>query len=107
MGSTASAVRDRASVEHYEPPVYGLDEPLWVARDEETGCSGIGRVEAEAIGNLVSLVVTHETAATEDAEYVKLPGDVVEKTWTDGSRSRTADAADQGRGLIARLFERL
>lgn len=101
MATTASAVRDRARIEHYEPPVYGLDEPLWVARDEETGCSGLGRVEEEAIANLVSLVVAHETAAVEDGEYVKLPGKVVEKTWTDDS------GTDSGKGLLARLFERL
>lgn len=97
MDASPADVRERASVEHYEPPVYGLDEPLWVAHDEETGCSGVGKVEAEAVGNLVSLIVVHETAAADDAEYVKLPGQVREKTWT-GSGSE---------GIVGRLLGRL
>ena len=88
MSTSPDDVRRRASVEHYEPPVFGLDEPMWVATDEETGCSGVGRIEQEAVANLASLVATHETAAVDDAEYVKLPGAVREKTWADsGSES--------------------
>lgn len=97
MGSQARSIRDRASVEQYEPPVLGLDREMWVARDEETGCTGIGRVEDEAIGNLVSLVLTHETAAYVEEEYVKLPGQVMQKRWTDaGARKR--------RGIVERFF---
>lgn len=85
MDASVDAVRERATVEHYEPPVHGIQEPLWVATDETTGCSGVGKVEDEAIGNLLSLVATHETAAIDDTEYVKLPGSVREKTWTGES----------------------
>lgn len=98
MESDERAIRDRASVEQYEPPVFGIEREMWVARDEETGCMGIGRVEAEAIGNLISLIVTHESAAYEDQEYLKLPGEVMEKRWGDaGSRRR--------RGIVERFFD--
>lgn len=94
MDASPDAVRQRATVEHYEPPVRGIEEPLWIATDEETGCSGVGKIEAEAIGNLLSLVATHETAAVDDAEYMKFPGDVREKTWTGESE-----------GLVGRLLD--
>lgn len=95
MDASVDAVRERAAVEHYEPPVYGIEEPVWIATDEATGCSGVGKVEDEAIGNLLSLVATHETAAIDDAEYVKLPGSVREKTW-----------AGESDGLVGRLLEK-
>ncbi|GEM_PF-3336075 len=98
MGRDAQAVRERATVEQYEPPVFGIDRELWVAEDAETGCTGIGRVEDEAIGNLVSLVLTHESAAVDETEYLKLPGDVRKKRWSDvGARKR--------RGIVERLFD--
>lgn len=98
MGQEERTVRERATVERYEPPVFGIDRELWVAEDEETGCTGIGRVEDEAIGNLVSLVLTHESAAVDETEYLKLPGDVREKRWSDaGARKR--------RGIVERFFE--
>ena len=88
----AERVRERARVSHYEPPTFGLEDPIWVAEDEETGCAGVGRVEAEAIGNLIAVVDSHGEAAT---GYVKLPGQVVERTWEEGG------------GLLDRLRERL
>ncbi|SNZ18041.1 hypothetical protein SAMN06269185_3211 [Natronoarchaeum philippinense] len=96
MDATPAAVRERARVEHYEPPVYGIEEPLWLATDEETGCTGAGKIEAEAVGNLLSLVATHETAAVDDAEYMKFPGEVHKKTWTGDSE-----------GLLGRVLDRL
>jgi len=95
MDASAEAVRERAEIEHYEPPVYGIEEPLWIATDEATGCSGVGKIEEEAVGNLLSLVATHETAPVDDAEYMKFPGDVREKTWTGESD-----------GLVGRLLEK-
>lgn len=97
MGQEERAVRERATIQQYEPPVFGIDRELWVAEDAETGCTGIGRVEDEAVGNLVSLVLTHESAAVDDEEYLKLPGQVQEKRWSDaGARKR--------RGLVERFF---
>lgn len=73
-------VRARARVDRYEPPVYGLEEPMWVAEDDETSCVGVGRVEAEAVGNLLAVVATH---GEESDGYVKLPGTAVERTWQE------------------------
>lgn len=75
-----TAIRERAVVEQYEPPVYGLDEPMWVAEDDETGCVGMGRVRAEAVGNLVAVVESHGDT---EGSHVKVPGSVVERTWAD------------------------
>ncbi|WP_121821570.1 hypothetical protein [Halostella salina] len=86
------AVRERAEVTHVEPPVYGLDEALWSAEDPETDCVGYGRVEAEAVGNLVAVVVEHGDDSP--VGHVKLPGEVVERTWerdADGVLSRIGD----------------
>jgi hypothetical protein len=97
MRSEERAITERATVEQYEPPVFGIERDMWVAEDAETGCTGIGRVEQEALGNLVSLILTHESAAMDDGEYLKLPGQVREKRWSDaGARKR--------RGLVERFF---
>jgi hypothetical protein len=74
----AEAVRERATVSHYEPPVFGLEEPMWVAEDDENDCVGVGRVEAEAVGNLVAVVGAH---GHDHGGHVKLPGRVIERTW--------------------------
>jgi len=98
MGEEERAVRERAMVQQYEPPVFGIERDMWVAEDAETGCTGIGRVEDEAVGNLVSLVLTHESAAIDETEYLKLPGQVREKRWSNaGARKR--------RGIVERLFD--
>lgn len=78
----ADRVRDRARVDQYEPPVFGLEETLWVAEDDETGCVGVGRVRAEAVGNLVAVVDSH---GDREGSYVKIPGNVVDRTWEDRS----------------------
>jgi len=85
-------VRERAQVTHVEPPVYGLDEALWSAEDPETDCVGYGRVEAEAVGNLIAVVV--ERGGDSPVGHVKLPGEVVERRWerdADGLLSRLGD----------------
>jgi hypothetical protein len=73
-------VRERARVNRYEPPVYGLEDPMWVAEDEETDCVGVGRVEAEAVGNLLAVVDAH---GHESTGHVKLPGRAVERAWEE------------------------
>lgn len=90
-------VRERVRVTRYEPPVYDLDEPMWVAEDDETGCVGIGRVEAEAVGNLLALVDSH---GHRDGGHVKLPGRVVERSWQDVGKG------DVFEGLLDRLLDR-
>lgn len=87
----ADRVRERARVEQYEPPVFGLEEPMWVAEDDGTGCVGVGRVRAEAIGNLLAVV---ESYGHHERGHVKLPGTVVERTWDDRD------------GLLERLLDR-
>jgi len=85
-------VRERARVTHVEPPVHGLDEALWSAEDPETDCVGYGRVEAEAVGNLVAVVV--DRGGDSSVGHVKLPGEVVERTWerdAEGVLSRIVD----------------
>jgi len=96
----AEGVRQRAQVSHYEPPVYGLDEPMWVAEDDETGCAGVGRVEAEAVGNLVAAVDSH---GEQEGAYVKLPGRVVERRWDDGRGDDASGGGDGDGGLLDRL----
>lgn len=73
------AVRERAVVDRYEPPVYGLDRAMWVAEDPVTDCVGVGRVEAEAVGNLLAVVASHGEAGS----HLKMPGQVVERDWTE------------------------
>lgn len=58
---------------HWEPPVHGLDEPMWTARDPKTDCAGIGRVEAEAFGNLAAAVHRYEEEGSTTG-YTKYPG---------------------------------
>jgi len=66
-------LRDRTVTTHWEPPAHGLEEAMWTARDPETGCTGIGRVEAEAYGNLAAAVHQHEAEGS-SVGYTKYPG---------------------------------
>jgi hypothetical protein len=76
MTTNADTVRERAWVErHREADATGT-EPMWIAEDPVTECAGAGRVEAEAMGNLVAVVVEHETADA-DEPLLKTPGPVV------------------------------
>lgn len=77
MGSDPDDVRDRAWVEHREPPMDDLDESMWIAEDPVTECAGVGRVEAEAIGNLIAVVIEYEHRDESDPPLLKLPGSVV------------------------------
>ena len=68
------SLRDRAEIDRLEPPVHDLDEPMWTARDGATGCLGIGRVEAEAYGNLAAAVHHFEEEEGSSTGYTKYPG---------------------------------
>lgn len=84
-------IRERATVDLYEPPVYGLEEPMWIAEDDETGSAGVGRIRVEAEGNLAAVVESH---GHRDGSHVKLPGTVHQRTWE----------AEGGDGLLDRVF---
>ena len=58
---------------HWEPPIHGLKEEMWTARDPVTGCAGIGRVEAEAYGNLAAAVHRYDEEESTTG-YTKYPG---------------------------------
>ncbi|MFB6106364.1 MAG: hypothetical protein ABEJ70_05260 [Halobacteriaceae archaeon] len=91
----AETVLDRATVTHAEPPLYGLQRPVWVAEDAETGCSGLGHVEAQARGNLVAAVERYAAVGGTGDPFVAFPGRRVRKTWAE-------DASDGRRGVLER-----
>lgn len=77
MSPDSDDVRDRAWVEHRRPPVDDLNEPMWIAEDPVTECAGVGRVEAEAMGNLIAVVIEYERRGASGPPLLKLPGSVV------------------------------
>lgn len=77
MVSDPDDVEARAWVEHRRPPIADIDEELWFAEDPETECAGVGAVEAEAVGNLVAVVVEYETDPDPGPPRMKLPGDTI------------------------------
>lgn len=89
MASDPDEIRDRAWVEHRRPPVDDLDEPMWIAEDPMTDCAGVGRVEAEAIGNLVAVVTEYEHRDESDPPLLKLPGSVVARPSVRAGSSRS------------------
>lgn len=89
-----SEVRERAWVEHRRPPIDPIDEPLWVAEDPETDCLGVGSVEAEAIGNLVSAVAEFEAAEGRRRPLMKAPGRAI---------ARPPSETDAGPSVLDRL----
>lgn len=91
-------VRERSEVVHREPPVYNVDREFWTAEDPDTGCLGLGRIEEEAVGNLLAVVEEYEDDGGTGAPYVKLPGKTVEKTW-----DRSAGSG----GVLRRLRDEL
>ena len=97
-------LRDRAVITEWEPPIHGLEEPMWTARDPVTGCAGIGRVEAEAYGNLAAAVHYHDKEGS-TVGYTKYPGTLHRRPIGDsggdgasGLLDRLADAFRRGRG---------
>jgi hypothetical protein len=77
-------IRDRLQVVQLDGTLSVSDRELTYAEDPETGCIGLGEVEAEALGNAVSVVVQYERDGRDGRPYVKAPGQVVRKTWGDG-----------------------
>lgn len=77
MVSDPADIEARAWVEHRRPPIAGIEEELWFAEDPETECAGVGSVEAEAVGNLVAVVVEYETDPDPGRPRLKLPGDTI------------------------------
>ena len=77
MVSDPADIEARAWVEHRQPPIADIDDELWFAEDPETDCAGVGRVEAEAVGNLVAAVVAYESATDPGPPQMKLPGDTI------------------------------
>ena len=92
-----SELRERAWVERREPPIDPVEEPLWVAEDPETDCIGVGSVEAEAVGNLVSVVAEFETRARR-RPLMKVPGRTVARPGVTG---------DAGGSLLDRFRDAL
>ena len=91
-------LRDRAVTTEWEPPVHGLEEPMWTAKDPVTGCTGIGRIEAEAYGNLAA-AVHHYDEEGGSVGYTKYPGTL--------RRSPPTDPGGGGSGLLNRLADAL
>ena len=85
-----SEVRERAWIEHRQPPMDPVDEPLWVAEDPTTDCVGVGTVEAEAVGNLVSVVAEFEVTE-ERRPLMKVPGRSVARPASDDGESSVLD----------------
>ncbi|QLG27351.1 hypothetical protein HUG10_07225 [Halorarum halophilum] len=78
----AEELRERATIDRLEPPVYDLDEPLWTAEDPVTECVGFGYVEEEAFGNLASAITRYENES-DGTRYRKVPGRFVRRTDAD------------------------
>ena len=95
------SLRARAVTTHWEPPVHGLEEPMWTARDPETGCTGIGKVEAEAYGNLAAAVDVHE-AEGGDVGYTKYPGTLHRRPMGEPGRGEREGLFDWPAGAFRR-----
>ncbi|WP_435176411.1 hypothetical protein [Halorussus sp. AFM4] len=95
MDRDSDAVRDRLQVVHLDNELSLGEGAVVYAEDPETGCIGLGEVEAEAVGNAVSVVAKYEEGSG-GAPYVKAPGRVVEKKWED-----------DGSGLLDAVYDRL
>jgi hypothetical protein len=92
-------IEARAWVEHRRPPIADIDEELWFAEDPETECAGVGAVEAEAVGNLVAVVVEYETDADPGPPRMKLPGDTIARP-SKGAAGPTDAVLDRLRSLF-------
>ncbi|MFC4447496.1 hypothetical protein [Halorussus aquaticus] len=86
MDADPDAIRERLQVVHLDEPLSVSEEAVLYAEDPQTGCIGLGEVEAEAVGNAVSVVVRYERDERSGPPYVKAPGRVVRKSW---GRDRT------------------
>ncbi|WP_336343180.1 hypothetical protein [Halalkalicoccus ordinarius] len=92
MHTDPDDVRDRAWVEQRRPPIDDIEEPMWFAEDPATECAGVGRVEEEAVGNLVAVVAEYERRDGSGPPLLKLPGSVVTRpSFRSGSSSSVVD----------------
>lgn len=85
MPTDADTIQERAWIERHRETG---DEPMWIAEDPVTECAGAGRVEAEAIGNLIAVVAEYETTEEEEP-LLKTPGPVVVREAAPSSSSST------------------
>jgi hypothetical protein len=83
MDADYDAIRDRLQVMHIDETVSVSEGTMWYAEDPKTGCIGLGDVEAEAVGNAISVIVEYQRDTVSGQPYVKTPGRVVQKSWTD------------------------
>lgn len=81
MDVDPDAIRDRLQVMHIDEAISVSESAVWHAEDPQTGCIGLGAVEAEAVGNAISAVSQYEHDAPSGPPYVKTPGRVVQKSW--------------------------
>ncbi|WP_135853812.1 hypothetical protein [Halorussus salinus] len=81
MAADADEIRDRLQLVELDESLSVTGEELTYAEDPETGCLGIGEIEAEAVGNAISVVVRYEREGDDGPPLVKAPGNVVRKTW--------------------------
>jgi hypothetical protein len=81
MDADPDAIRDRLQVMHLDDTLSLGSETMWYAEDPRTGCIGLGAVEAEAVGNAISVTIQYERDAPGGPPHVKVPGKVVEKSW--------------------------
>lgn len=87
MDADPDAIRDRLKVMHLDETISVSEAAMWYAEDQQTGCIGLGAVEAEAVGNAISAVSQYERDAPSGPPYVKTPGRVVQKSWADDQAS--------------------
>lgn len=96
MDADPDEIRDRLQVVHLDDSLSVSERAVLYAEDPEMGCIGLGEVEAEVVGNAISVVVRYERDASGGPPYVKAPGPVVKKSWTN---DRT--------GMLDRVRDRL
>jgi len=81
MDAEVEEIRDRLRIVELDESLSVTDEAVAYAEDPETGCLGLGKIEAEAVGNAISVVVRYEREGGDGPPLVKAPGTVVRKTW--------------------------
>ena len=81
MDADPDEIRDRLQVVHLDDPISISEGAVLYAEDPKTGCIGLGEVEAEAVGNAISVIIRYERDESGGAPYVKAPGRVVRKSW--------------------------
>jgi hypothetical protein len=92
MAVDAQGVRERAWVERRGPAETGLDEEMWTAIDPVTDCTGAGRVEAEAVGNLIAVVAEFERRDDTDP-LMKVPGRIITRPGGPGTEAGAGAAS--------------